>query len=749
MKRQMLAFFLATTIFFCFVNCVNAIPKTISYQGVVQTGDQYFTGTGYFRFALVDGGGTQYLWSNDGSYPPSGSVEIEVSDGLFEVVLGQLPMNDIGDDVFNLSETNLRVWFDDGVNGSQLLSPDQPLSSVAYSFKSADASTLEGHTAMEFVMAEDNDADTLDSIDSEQFLRSDTNDTMNGLLTITNGLSMTGGGLVLHEQFNSHLRMTLDHNGPGYSTIVNRWGNPENPGIVLGTARNDGAAFQVSSGIAIDENNLPADNGSARFYVGGNGYVGINTISPQCRFHLLESDSLGLEPGDFRELSRVQCNSGNSINLVTGAYRLNSMLSPGHTGTAFRIQRLVDVTKQGYIQIGSAYDDVSDFVSIGFADADYLHVNALGNVGIGTNIPQTKLHIQHGVVSIFNNNDPLFGDLGGTLLFGIADGSVNSATGGIFSGWQGQAIPTIGMYLTRDGARTGIRADYHGSVYIATNQLDRFKIDINGNIGVGNTSPTCRLDINGDMRVSGSIRDSNGSPGGAGQVLQSNGNSVTWADVSTGQDNDWVISGTEIYTNMSQVGIGTTSPSETLDVVGDIRGSRDLFLGDDLVAEDDVIAGDDVRASDDITAEDKVTGARIEATSEYICPSADVAEKLPVHPDYKHKDGGSFEPGTVVVITEDGIAPCSEVGDTSLAGVISSKPALKMASNTEGQYVALSGRVPCKIVGPVSAGDILTTSEIPGFAQKTTSPKACAVVGKALESFYGETGTIDIWVGGF
>lgn len=163
----------------------------------------------------------------------------------------------------------------------------------------------------------------------------------------------------------------------------------------------------------------------------------------------------------------------------------------------------------------------------------------------------------------------------------------------------------------------------------------------------------------------------------------------------------------------------------------------------------------------------------IHVTEEFVCPSADLAEKLEVHPYYElpereielrmtgsdlsgdekrriveYGEISLIEPGTVVVITESGIAPCAEENDTRLAGIVSTQPAVKMASDERGQYVALAGKVPCKVTGSVEAGDLLTTSALEGHAEKATNPRIGAVVGKALESFSGSSGLIEVWVGG-
>jgi hypothetical protein len=58
-----------------------------------------------------------------------------------------------------------------------------------------------------------------------------------------------------------------------------------------------------------------------------------------------------------------------------------------------------------------------------------------------------------------------------------------------------------------------------------------------------------------------------------------------------------------------------------------------------------------------------------------------------------------------------------------------------MNSGSEGQAVALVGKVKCKVHGVVAKGDLLTTCGThPGCAQKATSPVLGSIVGKAMES---------------
>ena len=86
---------------------------------------------------------------------------------------------------------------------------------------------------------------------------------------------------------------------------------------------------------------------------------------------------------------------------------------------------------------------------------------------------------------------------------------------------------------------------------------------------------------------------------------------------------------------------------------------------------------------------------------------------------------------------------------TKVAGVISTAPAYMMNSEAGNDathpYVALAGRVPCKVEGPIAKGDLLVASDVPGYA-KSSAFVGGAVIGKALENHNDGYGVIEILV---
>ena len=64
--------------------------------------------------------------------------------------------------------------------------------------------------------------------------------------------------------------------------------------------------------------------------------------------------------------------------------------------------------------------------------------------------------------------------------------------------------------------------------------------------------------------------------------------------------------------------------------------------------------------------------------------------------------------------------------------------------------VALLGRVPCRVIGPIAKGDRIVSSDIPGVAQALDPAlyQPGCIVGKALESYTDTAvGVIEVVVG--
>jgi len=119
-------------------------------------------------------------------------------------------------------------------------------------------------------------------------------------------------------------------------------------------------------------------------------------------------------------------------------------------------------------------------------------------------------------------------------------------------------------------------------------------------------------------------------------------------------------------------------------------------------------------------------GATLQATH------ADIAERYAVD--------NKVEPGDIVRLGgEAEVTKTTEYGDTEVFGVVSTDPAYMMNSKAGDDqthpYIALTGRVPCKVINKVKKGDRIVSSAFPGvgIAANIADINPWQVVGRALE----------------
>jgi hypothetical protein len=361
------------------------------------------------------------------------------------------------------------------------------------------------------------------------------------------------------------------------------------------------------------------------------------------------------------------------------------------------------------------------------ANTERLRIDTNGNVGIGTNVPQSVLQIK--------------------TLTALNEGATTAGAWANF----GSNSYYDGAWKRVDGARAGV--NFHMNADDGVGQEFRFQraeangntrnlavlgsttsFILEGNLGVGTTSPIAKLDVmnNGGSEPSPFVlhvqQDSNTGVGTDSNALlrfsHFNGSNSRHWTMGTGSNtlfghpdnfgiND-TVSGTALVVNVvGNVGIGTNNPVSKLHVRGDIT-----------------VTGGDVLLTD----------------------SADCAE---------HFDsvGQRPEPGTVMVIGAAGaLRQSDEPYDSRVAGVVSGAGeyrhglVLDKRSSEESRIpIALIGKVYCKVdanCSPIEVGDLLTTSWTPGCAMKAMNRERAygAVLGKALEPLRNGFGLIKVLI---
>lgn len=133
------------------------VPSGFVHQGYIEVDGQPFSGTGDFYFAIVESFFGNNVWTNDGSQlttsnRPDTPVSLEVNEGIYSVSIGDGGDTDILDlSALDVAVPKLRVWFDDGTNGVQQLTPDQELHSVPFARAADTANDVRGEITVDKV----------------------------------------------------------------------------------------------------------------------------------------------------------------------------------------------------------------------------------------------------------------------------------------------------------------------------------------------------------------------------------------------------------------------------------------------------------------------------------------------------------------------------------------------------------------------------------------------------------------------
>ena len=265
---------------------------------------------------------------------------------------------------------------------------------------------------------------------------------------------------------------------------------------------------------AISANRVPRCNGAklVNSTIYDNGNVGIGTGKPSAKLDV---------NGEVRltgsELLRGM--HGSALSLVGGV-----------TGNHIKIQGASNQIQ--YSATTHAFKNAGGQV-------DFLRITDIGKVGIGKTNPYFPLDVA---------------------------GAINTSNEYVLSGGNARITNSQGTEWIKWTATGG-----GGDIVVATANKERVRISNTGKVGIGKTSPYFTLDVAGAINTNSEYVLS----GKTGKARITNGQGTEWIKwTATGGGGDIVVATANKervrISNTGKVGIGTSKPSATLDMRGDL-----------------------------------------------------------------------------------------------------------------------------------------------------------------------------------
>jgi hypothetical protein len=348
------------------------------------------------------------------------------------------------------------------------------------------------------------------------------------------------------------------------------------------------------------------------------------------------------------------------------------------------------------------------------------------------------------------------GNIIGTLVVSSATFSGNVTAGNLLTGGLISSTGNVsGNYFVGNGAAlTGLSAS---KIFNGTSEANIGTSGGNANITIGGTSnvvvvATTGLYVTGLASVTGNL-----ITGGDHSLI---GNIVDTGTL-------WINTSSNGNINLNPNGTGQTNiPVGILSVTANVIGGNILTGGlmsstGNAVHANVIINGTAAAGSGVLIVSGNIQTSTANATANIGNASnyfnrlfAQATTALYADLAEVYKADAQYPPGTVLVFggTQE-VTMSTQSHDTRIAGVVSTHPAHVMNSGLQSEFtveVGLIGRVPCRVVGPITAGDRVVSSNRAGVAERLDMSKyqPGVIIGKAVESYVGtDVGTIEVVVG--
>jgi len=505
------------------------------------------------------------------------------------------------------------------------------------------------------------------------------------------------------------------------------------------------------------------------------GNVGIGTSTPGKKLEVLATDG---------EAVRLYRNAG------TVGWGVNMKFAFNNSNGA----RVDYVGLHGVVANATAGAEMGDFLvstTTSGTLTEKLRVTSAGNVGIGTATPDVKLLVHH---SSANTN---LANIGlPDLVLGLRNTSNTNGNMSVISFQDATGYGNVNITAVQKD-QTNHSADL--LFFTRTNTTtfgERMRIMSTGEVGIGTTTPTQKLEVNGGALIN-TIYGSSASSGvlnlqstshatkgtiqiGFDQTSSTKiGQSGTPGDkllVATDRlivNNAGVrVNGAADYADFSVTKVNITNP----DALQFRTSSPNIQSNGSLLFTVQNVNGDNVKFNvqnssisnafvidTNSATPAKLLDIRNLGTSKFsVSGNGDVTIAGNIAAKYQDvaewvESSQELSPGTVVVLDQtksNQVIASTQAYDSSVAGVISLKPGITLGERGEGHVlVATTGRVRVKVDatnGPIKIGDLLVTSDKAGVAMKSVPVDVSGIrmhrpgtlIGKALEPLASGTGEI-------